>query len=216
MMDISAFIQHDLHLIGLGWMGLVYSLRVYQFARLPMPGETAPPKGNRNRGVLASYAATFLPWSFQATRRRPWLWIEFAVYHLGAASAIFVTIAHSFFPALLPDAARDPLSAIMALAATVGLVKLVRRISRKELRLISTPDDYFSLIALEVFFASGAFVLLKETPLSSMVFAIFTTLYLIYVPLSKVSHYVYYFLAALVTGARYGLRGVRPAVRRTA
>lgn len=208
------FVQHDLHIIALVWMGIMYASRAYQFARLPWPWDKAPFKGSAAAGVLSSYALLFLPWSMVSTRKRPWLWLEFAVYHLGLAAAISVTFTMPFAPGLLTMTVRQALAGITALAAAIGVLKLVRRISLIELRVISTPDDYFSLVAGESFLVAASVVLVADSPMSRLVFFSITAGYLFYVPLSKVSHYVYYFLAALVTGARYGLRAVRPGARR--
>ena len=39
---------------------------------------------------------------------------------------------------------------------------------------------------------------------------IITAFFLFYVPFSKISHYVYFFYAGVVTGSRYGWRGANP------
>lgn len=216
MDGLLRFFEHDFHIIGLAWMAAVYGLRTIQFARLPWPGDRAPRRGSPGRGVMAAYAAAFVPWSTEGNRKHPWRWLEFAVYHLGAAAAIATTFMLSFAPGVLTSPVRHTLAVIAAAAAAAGAVKIIRRLSRPELRLISVPDDYFSLAGVEAFLVATTIVLLAQSTPARMAFFIITGCYLIYVPLSKVSHYVYYFLAALVTGARYGLRGARPAPRRPA
>jgi hypothetical protein len=46
-----------------------------------------------------------------------------------------------------------------------------------------------------------------------MTYFLATAAFLFYVPFSKISHYVYYFFAHYLTGARYGWRGVVPERR---
>lgn len=213
MDELLHFAEHELHAIGLAWMVAVYGLRVVQFARLPWPGDRAPAKGSRLNGVFFSYASAFFPWAMESSRKHPWRWLEFFVYHLGAFSAIFVTFALALGPAILIDPVRYFFAGLVGLAAIVGVIKVVRRISTPELRLVSTPDDYFSLVALEFFFVATAMILLADTLVVRLAFFLVVDAYLFYVPLSKVSHYVYFFTAAVVTGARYGLRGIRPRAR---
>jgi hypothetical protein len=96
----------------------------------------------------------------------------------------------------------------------MGITKLWRRVSRPEMRLISTPDDYFSLISVELYFISAILALLFNTPLWRTIYYLITAGFLFYVPFSKISHYVYFLFAGIITGSRYGWRGVRPEVRK--
>jgi len=211
---LQHFAEYELQVIALTWMAVLYAIKIYQLSRLPMAWEKAPAKGNSVRGILSSYAAAFLPWSMESSRKHIWRWLEFSVYHIGAAVAIFVTFSLPFAPGMMTQPVRWVLAALVAAAVVLGLVKLVRRAARPELRLISTPDDYFSLVTLEAFFASTVLVLLADGAVSRIVFFFVTAGFLFYVPFSKISHYVYYFFAGVFTGSRYGLRGTRPAMRR--
>jgi hypothetical protein len=208
------FAQYDLQTIALVWMALLYGVKVYQMWRLPMPWEKAPRKGSPVQGVFAAYMTLVFPWRMESSRTHPWRWAEFAVYHLGAAAAIMTTFALPFAPGMIVLPVRYVLAVVTISAALLGLFKLVRRFSTPALRLVSTPDDYFSLAALEVFFAATAAVLLADGTGTRLAFFLITAAFLFYVPFSKISHYVYYFMAGVFSGTRYGFRGIRPSVRR--
>jgi hypothetical protein len=212
--SVLRFAQYDLQTVALIWMALLYGLKIYQMWRLPMPWEKAPARGSPVRGVLASYMTVIFPWLMESSRQHLWRWAEFAVYHLGAAAAILATFAIPFAPGLLVLPLRYVLAAVTVAAVLLGLVKIVRRFWSPALRLVSTPDDYFSLVALEVFFAATVAVLLADGTATRIAFFVITAAFLFYVPFSKISHYVYYFMAGIFTGARYGFRGVRPSTRR--
>lgn len=211
---LEHFAEFELQIIALTWMAVLYGLKLYQLSRLPAPREKAPYKGSPVRGVFSSYAAAFLPWSMESSRKHPWRWLEFSVYHVGAAIAILTTFSLPFAPRMMIMPVRLAFAAAVASAVALGLFKLVRRAVRPELRLISTPDDYFSLITLEAFFASTVVVLLVDGSITRIIFFLVTAGFLFYVPFSKISHYVYYFFAGIFTGSRYGARGTRPALRR--
>jgi nitrate reductase gamma subunit len=74
-------------------------------------------------------------------------------------------------------------------AFLLGFVKLARRISRPEMRLISNPDDYFSLASVEIFFFTGIMALLLDTSVWRTIYFLITAAFLFYVPFSKISHY---------------------------
>jgi hypothetical protein len=75
---------------------------------------------------------------------------------------------------------------------------------------ISTPDDYFSLAAVQLFFFLTVMTLVANTTGWRLAYFLVTAGFLFYVPFSKISHYVYWFFARVLMGVRYGRRGVMP------
>lgn len=208
------FAEYDLQIIALAWLVALYAIKIFQYLRLPSVREKAPSRGSSSRGVLHAYAAMFMPWSMESSRKHPWRWLEFALYHIGAGVAILNTFTMPFAPGMMTPAVRAAFAILIAPAFVAGFFKLARRFTRPEMRAINTPDDYFSLAAVQVFFVSAIVVLVAETPLWRTVYFFITAGFLFYVPFSKISHYIYFLLAATVTGSRYGWRGVRPQPRR--
>ncbi len=208
--ELLHFVEHDLQAIALTWMAVLYSIKAYQLARLPMPWEREPGKGSPARGVLRSYGTIFLPWLMESSRKHLGRWLEFAIYHVGALVAIVNTFTFPFAPELMTRPVRWLFAVLIAPAIVVGVIKLVRRVRRPELRLVSTPDDYFSLVSLEFFFFAAVMALVLDTPEWRIAYFLITAAFLFYVPFSKISHYVYFFFSHVLTGTRYGRRGVIP------
>jgi len=208
------FVEYELQIIALAWLCVLYAIKIFQLSRLPMLRESAPRKGSATSGVLRSYADIFIPWSMESSKRPFWRWVEFGAYHVGAGIAILNTFTSPFAPGMMTGPVRWTFSILIAPALLLGLVKLIRRITRPEMRLISTPDDYFALASVEVYFFSAIMALLVNNPLWRTIYFLITAGFLFYVPFSKISHYIYFFFAAIFTGGRYGWRGVRPQVRR--
>jgi hypothetical protein len=208
------FAEFELQIIALSWMVILYIIKSIQLAHLPMPWEKAQPKGSSFSGIMRSYSTIFMPWSMESSKKHLWRWIEFGAYHVGAFVAILNTFTSPFAPGIMIQPVRIAFAIIIAPAVVMGITKLWRRVSQPEMRLISTPDDYFSLISVEVYFLSAIVSLLVNTPLWNTIYYLITAGFLFYVPFSKISHYVYFLFAGVVTGSRYGWRGVRPQARR--
>lgn len=207
------FVEYELQIIALAWLGVLYALKIFQLSRLPMLREKAPAKGSASAGVLRAYSNMFIPWSMESSKKHFWRWVEFGAYHVGAGIAILNTFTSPFAPGMMTEPVRWIFAVLIVPALLLGIVKLIRRISSPELRLISTPDDYFSLASVELFFFSAIMALLLNTPLWRTIYFLITAAFLFYVPFSKISHYIYFFFAGIFTGSRYGHRGVRPAER---
>lgn len=208
------FVEYELQIIALAWMAVLYALKAYQLSRLPMVWEKAPRKGNSVLGVMHTYATIFMPWSMESSKKHFWRWLEFGIYHVGAGVAILNTFTSPFAPDMMTFPVRLAFAILIAPSIPLGLVKLVRRIIRPELRAVSTVDDYFSLVTLECFFFTGIMALLTNAPVWRLVYFLVTAFFLFYVPFSKISHYVYFLFAGIITGSRYGWRGILPQGRR--
>jgi nitrate reductase gamma subunit len=90
----------------------------------------------------------------------------------------------------------------------IRVLKRLRRVMSADLRLVSTPDDYFSLAGVEVFFLFTVMALVTGASGWMKAYFITTTAFLFYVPFSKVSHYVQWFFARDFFGVRFGRRGI--------
>ena len=207
------FVEYELQVIALAWLGILYALKIFQLSRLPMFREKAPPKGSAGAGVLRSYSNMLIPWSMESSKKHFWRWVEFGAYHVGAGVAILNTFTSPFTPGMMTEPVRWIFAILIAPAFLLGIAKFVRRIIQPEMRLVSTPDDYFAVASVELFFFSAIMALILNTPEWRTTYFLITAAFLFYVPFSKISHYIYFFFAAIFTGSRYGYRGVRPEGR---
>ena len=107
--------------------------------------------------------------------------------------------------------------ALIGAAFLVGCGRIIRRIGSKYLRAISSPDDYFSLLLLTVWFGFAFFAVPNSTAEGEgvlLTYFILTAFFLIYVPFSKISHYLYYPFTRYWFGKSMGHRGTYPIRRR--
>jgi len=204
------FVEFELQILALSLFAILYALRIRSLMKLTLPKETAPPKGSASAGVAISFAGLFYPWSMESTTKHMGRWLEFSFYHIAALSAILATFTLPFAPGLMTHTIRLVFAAALVPGIGAGFIKIVRRFSDPHLRHISTPDDHFSLIAVQFYFISAALCLYFYTDLWRFVFFLITALFLIYVPFSKISHYLYWFFARTFLGIRFGRRGIIP------
>ena len=110
----------------------------------------------------------------ESAKKHHWRWVEFGAYHVGALIAILNTFTTPFAPGLMTQPVRWVFAVLIAPAFFLGFVKLTRRSSRPEMRLISTPDDYFALASVELFFLTGILALLVDNSLWRTIYNLFS------------------------------------------
>jgi nitrate reductase gamma subunit len=216
------FSEHRLQEAALVFMALVYLTRILWFLRFQAGRERQGATGASNttpaKGVLYSWAIIAMPWAMESTRKRFLLYAQFVVFHLGVAAAIVLSFVIPYGPGLLENGLVVlGFQVITGAACAVGVIRMVRRIGSRYMRAISSPDDYFSLGLLTVWLFSAVLAApndaAREWPL--LAFFVLTAFFLVYVPFSKISHYLYYPFTRYYLGKTMGYRGVYP-VRREA
>ncbi len=155
-----------------------------------------------------------MPWAMESTRKHPFFYVQFVIFHLG-----WPRIALSFIIPYAPGLI-EPGSAAFQIVhrrgaswwAACGWCAHATGRSWA----ISTPDDHFSLLLLTVWFFFGVLAA-PNTPEAAewplLAFFILTAFFLIYVPFSKISHYLYYPFGRFFLGKTMGHRGVFPLER---
>ena len=214
MSDFLKILENEVQIAALSFMAVVYVIRLAWIFRFRTRRDRTIAAGRASAGAGYSLMNIAMPWAMESTRRRPFFYAQFVVFHLGVAAAIAGTLIIPYAPALF--ASRPVLlsfQAVVAAAFVVGLVRLVRRLSDPVLRSVSSPDDYFSLVLLVVWFAS-AVPALPNRPASGegplIVYFGLTAFFLVYVPFSKICHYLYYPFTRLYLGRALGHRGALP------
>jgi nitrate reductase gamma subunit len=155
-----------------------------------------------------------MPWGMESTRKRWVYYLQFVLFHLGAVGAIGLSFIIPYFPGILESAAVVTIIRLMIGGGfVVGLMRIYHRVTNKYMRAISTPDDYFSLILLTVFFFFAFLAAPNDISQGEGImttYFILTAFFLMYVPFSKISHYIYYPFARYYLGKTMGRRGVFP------
>jgi nitrate reductase gamma subunit len=223
MSETLRFVSGDLQLMALSFMAIVYIFRIRWLLRFKASGERQAPSGGMGtssfKGIVYSWANIAMPWSMESTRRMSFFYLQFVVFHLAVAANIGMSFVIPYAPGLMkPMIVVRLLQILFAAACAIGCYRMYRRLSNPAIRLISTPDDFFSLALLTVWSFASIFAApnrpdLGEGPL--MVYFIMTAFFLVYVPFSKISHYLYYPLTRFYFGRTMGHRGVYPVKRVT-
>ena len=145
------------------------------------------------------------------------MYVQFAVFHIGVTAAIALSFIIPYGPGLLDSQALVwILQAVIGAAFIVGVMRFIRRVSDPYMRAISSPDDYFSLVLLTVWFFFAVLAVPNETARGEwhlLGYFVLTAFFLVYVPFSKISHYLYYPFTRYYLGKTLGHRGVYPVQR---
>ena len=221
MSQFLHFSEHSLQEVALVFMGLVYITRIIWFLRFKAGKERQAPTGREGttvtRGVLYSWANIAMPWAMESTRTKPFLYGQFVIFHLGVVAAIGLSFVIPYWPWILEvSGVTLALQATIGAACLVGVLRIVRRTRDPYMRAISSPDDHFSLWLLTVWFFFAFLAVPNSTTIGEwhlLTYFILTAFFLVYVPFSKISHYLYYPFTRYYIGKTLGYRGVFPMVR---
>jgi nitrate reductase gamma subunit len=218
MSGLLHFSEHRLQELALGFMALVYVVRIAWLlhfkAGRDRQGQTGAADTTPAKGVLYSWAIIAMPWAMESTRKKWLLYLQFVIFHLGVAAAILLSFVIPYGPALLENGLVVLIfQAITGAACAVGVIRMIRRAGSPYMRAISSPDDYFSLALLTVWLFSAVLAAPNDTVHGQwllLAFFLLTAFFLIYVPFSKISHYLYYPFTRYYFGKTMGYRGVYP------
>ncbi len=177
-------------------------------ARAGLPELHAPAAGAASRGILYGFTGAMLPSRKESVSRHPLSFAAGVLLHLGIAASFLSVLA-----SMLAAPAAFPAGGIALAAATgtglaAGLFLLAKRVASADLREISPPDDYVANLAIGALLASAVAFWIGLLPGAGL--RIVAALVLFYVPLGKLRHAVFFYLARADLSARLGLRGVYP------
>ena len=221
MSELLHFCEHTLQEVALVFMALVYTARIIWLLRFKAGGDRQAPTGpsgtTPTKGVLYSWANIAMPWAMESTRTKRFLYVQFVVFHVGVTVAIALSFVIPYVPGLLQSAALVVFfQVIIGAAFIVGIIRIIRRVGDPYMRAISSPDDYFSLVLLTVWFLSAVLAAPNDASAGEwhlLTYFILTAFFLVYVPFSKISHYLYYPFTRYYLGKTMGYRGVYPPQR---
>jgi hypothetical protein len=215
------FSENELQEFALLFMACVYTLRLIWLLHFKAGRERQAPTGQfrttQAKGIVYSWMNIAMPWAMESTRTKFFFYAQFVIFHLGVVAAIGLSFIIPYARELLESVILVyGLQVIIGMAFLVSLFRLYRRITNKYMRAISSPDDYFSLALLSVWFLFAVFAVpnnYQEGETVLLVYFNLTAFFLIYVPFSKISHYLYYPFTRYYFGKTMGYRGVYPLAK---
>ena len=214
-MDLLHFAEHRLQEAALVFMAVVYTLRILWLLKFKAGKERQAPTGlagtTPKKGIIYSWANIAMPWAMESTRREFVLWLQFAIFHTAVAMSILMSFAIPYAGGIMEyEFIVRPLQLLFGLAFLIGCYRIYRRVSQPVMRIISSPDDYFSLILLTAWFAFALLAAPNKNDTALLIYFFMTAFFLCYVPFSKISHYLYYPFTRYYFGKSMGYRGVYP------
>lgn len=157
----------------------------------------APASGDPAAGVRYAFTGAMLPWAKESVRMNPASYAAGIAYHAGLASAFALV----FVPA-------RALAALALVGTLGGCALLVKRLVKPQLRGLSNADDFISNVLATGFSALAAASILAPAAARALPWACGALL--VYIPLGKIRHCVFFFLSRYHLGAFFGRRGTFP------
>lgn len=184
-------------------------LHMIRLIRLGNPKDFSKQSGNINKATAYSFTKAMSPAKKESAYLHLPTYTAGIFYHLGTFLSIFL-----FFIFLFDIEFNKLFNSIsigfLLISGISGLGILIKRVLKKELLALSNPDDFISNILVTIFQFATAFLLYNHNYIS--IYAIAATILLLYLPMGKLKHTVYFFAARYHLGFFYGWRGIWPPI----
>jgi hypothetical protein len=190
-------------------------LHVIRLVRLGKPADYSRPAGNTGKAVRYAFTGAMSPARKESAFLHLPTYTAGLFYHMGT----FLSLLLFFFilSGLLPEGwIAMGIEAFLCISALSGTAILFKRIIRKELRALSNPDDFISNFLVTLFQFQSIAVLFLSTvqlsnrPIVQLSYYLIFTILMLYIPIGKLRHTVYFFAARYHLGFFFGWRGVWP------
>jgi nitrate reductase gamma subunit len=179
-------------------------------------------RGSRFGGIVMSYLKgiliwPFIPWVKNTFKKNPLIYIGGGLFHLGLFVVIFLGTAHvlvwkSLLGFAWPSLPLPIVDWMAAVAIIAMIILLVNRIVNPVVKLISGPAEYLAWLLVFLPMVTGYIMThhlwFRYEVLFSM-HMLSVDVLLIWIPLSRISHFIFYFFSRTIHGVEFGRRGVR-------
>jgi nitrate reductase gamma subunit len=223
MADVLVFARGPLFTICLTFFLVAMAFRLFRVIALRWQPERAKPKGNAAGGAVVSFLKAFLIFPFfpglkGLPQRSSLVYFAGGIFHLSLFLVIFFTAAHTLVWESLLGFRWDPIPTPIIdgfTAATILalIVLAINRATNPVLRLLSGPASYLNLLFVFIPFVTGFIMYHSLIQPYNAVFAVHMLAVdwlLIWIPTSRIAHFVFYFFSRPAHGVDYARRGVAP------
>jgi hypothetical protein len=201
--------------------GMAY--RLFRIILLGWPRDRVESRGSKAVGIFRTYLKglvlfPFIPWVKRTFVKNSLTYIGGGLFHLSLVLVIFFATPHmlvwksllGFGWPTLPLPVADWLSAIGIIAL---LVLLVNRLTHPVLKLITKGPLWLNWTLVFLPFVTGYamthHILFRYEVIFSL-HMITVDVLLIWIPLGRISHFLFYFFSRTIHGAQAGKRAVTP------
>lgn len=189
-------------------------LHFIHIVRLGKPNDLSEKSGDTTKGIVYANTTAMLPQNKESAYLHLPGYAAGILFHIGIFTSFLVFLL-SFFPFfnrwIEVSTLRLIIAAVLAVTCLSGYILLFRRVLSKDLKGLSTPDDFISNALTSTF---QLFTILHLVwPTNGVVTALYyiaCALLFVYMPFGKLRHAVYYFAARYHLGFFYGWRNVWP------
>lgn len=201
--------------------GMTY--RLVAVLALGWKADKVPSKGSKVNGIFLSFAKgiliwPFIPWVKNTFTRNPITYLAGGLFHLGLFVVIFLGAAHVLvWKSLLGFAWFSlplPIVDWLAAGAIVAMIALfINRLVNPVLKLLTGPAEWLNWLVVFLPMVSGYAMTHHVIPEYDTLFAIHmltVDVLLIWIPLSRISHFMFYFFSKAIHGSDFGKRAVTP------
>lgn len=202
-------------------IGMLY--RLARIIRLGWQHECASDRRRAASGVAKSFLQglivwPYIPWVKGTFWRNAVTYVAGGLFHLGLLTVIFLSRTHMLvwkgligfgWPTLPP-----PLVAWLAAGAIVSMIALlINRFVNPVLRLLSGPAEWLNWLIVFLPMISGLIMARRWWLPYEVMFSVHmlaVDVLLVWIPLSRISHFLFYFFARTVHGLEFGRRLAAP------
>jgi hypothetical protein len=194
-------------LAALGICLAVLLMHFIRLLRLGKPLEYSRPAGNTGKAIRYAFTGAMNPTRKESAFLHLPTYIAGLFYHMGTFLSLFLFFF--ILTGLMPEGwLAKGILAFLCISAGSGTAILIKRIVRKELRSLSNPDDFISNFLVTLFQIMTLVILFLPIVQSS--YYLLYTLLMLYIPVGKLRHTVYFFAARYHLGYFFGWRNVWP------
>ncbi|MBC8436130.1 MAG: hypothetical protein H8D88_01050 [Bacteroidetes bacterium] len=183
---------------------LIHIIRLVKPSKIP---DYAPPAGEVRPAILYAFTGAMNPSKKESACLHFPTYIAGIIYHLGTFLSIilffliWMNVAFSIVPLII-------ITAMLAVSVVCGSGMFYKRIINHNLRSLSNPDDYLSNTLVTAFQAGTLLIL--YIPMVKPAYFLLAAVLLLYFPVGKLKHAIYFFAARFHLGSFFGWRGIWP------
>lgn len=183
--------------------------------RLGKPKDYSKASGSVSKGVLYANTGAMLPQNKESAYLHLPSYTIGIIFHLGTFLSLLIFVL-SFFTFFNDFIAAYPIiswiaAGCLAISAVCGVMLFIKRIFNTRLRSFSNPDDFISnALTTLLHIVTLLYLLFQPQSFVVALYYIEISILLIYMPIGKLHHVMYYFFARYHLGFFYGRRNVWP------
>jgi len=175
--------------------------------KLGKPKDYSTSTGNPGSAIPYAYTGAMSPAKKESAYLHIPTYTAGILYHLGTFLSIFIFII-MLMQIPITGIAAWVIFGFLVLTGISGMGILIKRMAKQQMRALSNPDDYISNLLVTIFQFITALALINTTAIPA--YYISASILLLYIPLSKLKHTIYFFAARYHLGYFFGWRNVWP------